>query len=71
MEQLSDVFDAVRYMTPDGGSMGSLLQVCFLIQTLLSYFVTQFLYIVSLSAGKTLDFSLWFSLARCVCIFDV
>jgi hypothetical protein len=46
-------------------------QVHFLIQTSLFYFVTQFLYIVSPSAGKTLDFSLWFSLARCVCIFDV
>jgi hypothetical protein len=37
----------------------------------LFYFVTQFLYIVAPSAGKTLDFSLWFSLARCVYIFSM
>jgi hypothetical protein len=63
--------DAFRYATLDGGSRGSLPQVRFLIRTSLFYFVTRFLYIVSPSAGKTLDFSLWFSLARCVYIFDV
>jgi hypothetical protein len=63
--------DVFRYATLDGGSRGSLPQVHFLIWTPLFYFVTRFLYIVSPSAGKTLDFSLRFSLARCVYIFDV
>jgi hypothetical protein len=69
--QPSDASDTFRCATLDGGSMGSLPQVRFLIWMSLFYFVTQFLYIVSPSAGKTLDFSLWFSLARCVYIFDV
>jgi hypothetical protein len=71
MQQPSDASDVFRCATLDGGSMGSLPQVCFLIRTPLFYFVTQFLYIVSPSAGKTLDFSLWFSLARCVYMFEV
>jgi hypothetical protein len=71
MLQLSDASDAFMCATLDGGSMGLLLPIHFLIQTPLLYFVTWFLYIVSPSAGKTLDFSLWFSLARCVYIFDV